>query len=108
MKHARRPALALRPLVALLQPLLGAGLALAAGGALAQTEATLKEVKVVEQADGGLQQPYAGGQLARGGSLGVLGTADVMDTPFSTTNYTAEQIQNQQARSVAEVVANDA
>lgn len=108
MKHARRPALALRPLVALLQPLLGAGLALAAGGALAQTEATLKEVKVVEQADGGLQQPYAGGQLARGGSLGVLGTADVMDTPFSTTNYTAEQIQNQQARSVADVVANDA
>lgn len=111
MKHVCTPSFALRPLVALLQPWLGAGLALAAGGVLAQTaatEATLKEVKVVEQAEGGLQQPYAGGQLARGGSLGVLGTADVMDTPFSTTNYTAEQLQNQQARSVADVVANDA
>jgi iron complex outermembrane receptor protein len=104
---------ALRPLLALIRPVLGAGLTLAAGSAAAQavepsSTATLTEVTVVEQAEGGLQKPYAGGQLARGGSLGILGTADVMDTPFSTTNYTAEQLQNQQARSVADVVANDA
>src|SRR5690606_385288 len=32
--------------------------------------------------------PYAGGQIARGGQVGMLGNKDVMDTPFSQTNYT--------------------
>jgi iron complex outermembrane recepter protein len=41
--------------------------------------------------------PYAGGQVATGGSLGLLGNRSVMDTPFNQTNYTAELIQNQQA-----------
>ncbi|KPC54157.1 TonB-dependent receptor [Amantichitinum ursilacus] len=52
--------------------------------------------------------PYAGGLVARGGSLGVLGTASVMDTPFSTTNYTAQGIDAVQARAIGDVIANDA
>lgn len=50
---------------------------------------------------------YAGGQVARGGRLGMLGNTDVMDAPFNITSYTAELLENQQARSLADVVAND-
>jgi iron complex outermembrane receptor protein len=72
-------------------------------------ESTLAAVTVTAEANtAGLANPYAGGQLARGGKIGVLGTLDIMDTPFSTTNYTSKLIENQQARSVADVVVNDA
>jgi iron complex outermembrane receptor protein len=50
---------------------------------------------------------YAGGQVARGGQVGMLGNKDVMDTPFSQTNYTNKTIQNQQARTVQDVLSND-
>lgn len=56
----------------------------------------------------GLAAAYAGGQVARGSRIGFLGNRDIMDTPFSGTSYTQELIQNQQARSVADVVQNDA
>lgn len=55
----------------------------------------------------GLQKNFAGNQVARGGRVGVLGNADMMDTPFNSTAYTAELIQDQQARSVSDVVQND-
>jgi iron complex outermembrane receptor protein len=51
--------------------------------------------------------PYAGGQVATGGSLGLLGNRNVMDTPFNQTNYTAQLIQNQQARTIRDVLMND-
>lgn len=51
--------------------------------------------------------PYAGGQVASGGSLGLLGNRSVMDTPFNQTSYTAELIQNQQARTIRDVLIND-
>lgn len=54
-----------------------------------------------------LPEAYAGGQVARGGGLGVLGNADVMDIPFSTTNYTEQMLQDQQARTLADVVVNE-
>ncbi|WP_431509189.1 TonB-dependent receptor [Variovorax sp. DAIF25] len=54
-----------------------------------------------------LAAPYAGGQVARGGRLGMLGTADIFETPFSTKAYTAELIRNQGARNVNDMVAND-
>ena len=54
-----------------------------------------------------LPKPYAGGQVAKGARLGTLGNLDVMDTPFNVTSYTAELIQDQQARSIADVVVND-
>ncbi|WP_181410418.1 TonB-dependent receptor [Nitrobacter winogradskyi] len=54
-----------------------------------------------------LPPAYAGGQVARGGQLGMLGNRDMMDTPFHQTNYTRKLIENQQARSIAEVLSND-
>ncbi|SFF30649.1 iron complex outermembrane recepter protein [Paracidovorax wautersii] len=71
--------------------------------------ASLAEVLVTGQAEraDGLPLAYAGGQVARGGRLGMLGNADVMDTPFSTTSYTAQLIEDQQASTVLEVLKND-
>ncbi|TBR21326.1 MAG: hypothetical protein EPO10_30090, partial [Reyranella sp.] len=51
--------------------------------------------------------PYAGGQVATGGQLGLLGNRPVMDTPFNQTSYTAKKIQEQQAKSVRDVLADD-
>jgi len=51
--------------------------------------------------------PYAGGQVASGGSLGLLGNRSVMDAPFNQTSYTAELIKNQQARTIRDVLMND-
>ncbi len=50
---------------------------------------------------------YAGGQVARGGRLGLLGDTDIMDAPFSITSYTEQTIEDQQARSVIDVLANE-
>ena len=55
----------------------------------------------------GLPSAYAGGQVARGGRLGLLGNVDIMDAPFNATNYTQALIQDQQARGVADVLQND-
>lgn len=70
---------------------------------------TLAEVRVTASAElpGDLPKPFAGGQIARGGRVGLLGNKDVMDTPFTSSNYTAELIANQQSRSIVDVLAND-
>jgi len=47
-------------------------------------------------------------RVERTGSLGVLGSSDVMDTPFSTTNYSSRMLEDQQARTLADVVVNEA
>ncbi|GKS88867.1 TonB-dependent siderophore receptor [Acidovorax sp. SUPP2539] len=113
-RHASRaePRFAPTPLARLVRHCVGAGLLIAAAGAGAQTAArtALDEVVVSDQAEaiGGLQKTYSGGQFARGGNLGILGNTDLMNVPFSTTNYTSELIDNQQARTVADVVMNDA
>ncbi|MNU52044.1 Ferrichrome receptor FcuA precursor [compost metagenome] len=103
-----------------LRPTVAASLlALHALTALAQTPAaepaapasgTLSTVTVEASADAsaeGLTKPFAGGQVARGGRVGILGNQDMMDSPFSSTSYTHELIQNQQAKSVADVLQND-
>ncbi|NPV23388.1 TonB-dependent receptor [Bradyrhizobium aeschynomenes] len=51
--------------------------------------------------------PYAGGQVASGGGLGLLGNRGVMDTPFNQTSFTSQLIQNQQARTIRDVLIND-
>lgn len=56
---------------------------------------------------GNLPPAYAGGQVARGSKLGILGNRDMMDTPFNTASYTSELIKNQEARTVADVLEND-
>lgn len=103
--------LALQPLVRLMAQCLGTGLAMVSMGAAAQTaDKSLQEVVVSDQAAaiGGLQKTYSGGQLARGGDLGILGRTDLMDVPFSTTNYTSALIENQQALNISDVVMSDA
>jgi iron complex outermembrane receptor protein len=85
--------------------LVNAAPAAAAGGA---GVATLPVATVTASAFDGLPAAYAGGQVARGGGLGMLGTANVMDVPFSTTNYTAEMLEDTQARTLADVVINEA
>lgn len=78
-------------------------------GAVMQ-EGELAAIVVQPSADAsaaGLLREYAGGQVARGSRVGILGSKDLMDTPFSTSSYTNQLIQNQQARSVADVVTND-
>ncbi|MCS3835871.1 iron complex outermembrane receptor protein [Pseudomonas sp. JAI111] len=52
-------------------------------------------------------EAYAGGQVARKGSQGLLGSKDFMETPFSMTTYTSEVVKNQQARTLGDLVAND-
>src|SRR5262245_3270816 len=54
-----------------------------------------------------LPEEFAGGQVARGGRVGLLGNLDMMDVPFTGTSYTEGLIRNQQARSVADVLQND-
>lgn len=72
-------------------------------------EQTLETVTVKAAAEvrGQPMPVYAGGQVASGGRVGLLGNKSVMDTPYSMTSYTQELIQNQQASTVADVVAND-
>ncbi|GGK04585.1 TonB-dependent receptor [Pseudomonas matsuisoli] len=70
----------------------------------------LNETAINASADAsadGLVEPYAGDQVARGGRVGILGNRDYMETPFTSTNYTSQLIQDQQARSVADVLQND-
>ncbi|WP_229728741.1 TonB-dependent receptor [Oxalicibacterium flavum] len=69
---------------------------------------TLPEVRVAAQAGrNDLPQVYAGGQVARGSRIGMLGNSDMFKTPFSVKSYTNELIRNQSARNVNDVVAND-
>ena len=55
-----------------------------------------------------LPEVYEGGQVGSGARIGLLGNQDVFDTPFSMTGYTSELIENQQAKTVADVIKNDA
>lgn len=51
---------------------------------------------------------YAGGEVASGGQAGILGNLDTMDMPFTQTSYTSKLIQDQQARTLGDVLKNDA
>ena len=88
---------------------------LASSVAQAQTPAagdaqTMPSVVVSASADAsaeGLSRAYAGGQVARGGRIGILGSVDMMDTPFGATSYTQQFISDQQARSVGDLLQSD-
>lgn len=49
----------------------------------------------------------AGGQVARGGRLGILGNRDAMDAPFSVSSYTSTLIKDQQAVTVGDLLERD-
>lgn len=73
--------------------------------AAATGSATLPQVTVTANAESsGL---YAGGQVARGGRVGLLGNRSNLDTPFSTTQYTAQLVEDQQAQNIGDVLVND-
>lgn len=54
-----------------------------------------------------LPETLAGGQVARGARLGMLGNKDVMDTPFSVTSYTAKTLADLQTVTVADALERD-
>ncbi|MBE3024703.1 TonB-dependent siderophore receptor [Janthinobacterium sp. GW458P] len=71
---------------------------------------TMPTVVVNASADAsaeGLSKAYAGGQVARGGRMGILGSVDMMDAPFGSTSYTQQFIADQQARSVGDLLQSD-
>ena len=89
---------------------------LAASHAAAQTTSAtnppatqaLSEVVVKSQHDPeALPAPAAGGKAARGARLGLLGNVDMLAAPVSATSYTQQAIQDQQARTLADVLQND-
>lgn len=70
----------------------------------------LTETSINASADAsaeGLTPEFQGGQVARGGRVGILGNQDYMETPFTSTAYTNQIIRDQQARSVSDIVQND-
>ncbi|WP_240350522.1 Plug domain-containing protein, partial [Pseudomonas viridiflava] len=75
------------------------------GGPMVLGETAISADKIAPQA---LPPVYAGGQVARGGQLGVLGSSDIMDVPFSMTSYTEQLIEDQQAEDIGDVLLNDA
>ncbi|MFA1626272.1 TonB-dependent receptor [Rhizobium mongolense] len=86
-------------------------LATVSRAALAQDATVLERIEIKAGSStstkGTAPDEYPGGQVARGGRIGLLGNRDFIDTPFNITSYTAEAIENQGAQTVADVVAND-
>jgi iron complex outermembrane receptor protein len=83
----------------------------APAGTVASDGEALPAIEVTGQGDrrpGELSAPYAGGQVATGSSLGLLGAKDALSTPFSTVSFTSKLIEDQQARTAADTLINDA
>lgn len=67
----------------------------------------LAPTSILGTQDAGGGDVFAGGQVARRGSQGLLGSRDFMETPFSMTTYTSEAVKNQQARTLGDLIASD-
>ena len=108
--HAPR-ALVIAIRAALTCGLLGAGASWAQTAPATAGVSTLTPIAVTGDAiptSGDTLPPAApGGQIARGGRLGVLGEQDAADVPFSVTSYTSALIESQQARNLSEVLKNN-
>ena len=94
-------------------------LALAVGAvthAALAAEAKPEDTMVVQSATGPdftpggdqLVPAFLDGQVANGGRLGMLGQQNAMDVPFNIISYTSKLVEDQQAKTIADVVANDA
>ncbi|MGM5018554.1 TonB-dependent receptor [Tardiphaga sp. 367_B4_N1_1] len=55
----------------------------------------------------GVVPAFAGGQVAQGGRLGLLGNTDTMKSPFNMTSYTDKFIRDQQAATAADALILD-
>ncbi|MFP3277728.1 MAG: TonB-dependent siderophore receptor [Paraburkholderia sp.] len=74
------------------------------------TDSKLPAIKVQSKSEalpGDLAPTFGGGQVARGADFGVLGQQKNLDVPFSMTTYTSKLIEDQQARTLADVLDND-
>lgn len=90
---------------------LGSMVATGAAYAAEQDESleTITVTSTALEAAGNTPPPaYAGGQVAQGGRLGILGEQEAMNVPFNVISYTDELIENQQADTVGDVLQNDA
>lgn len=82
-----------------------------AGASTPSQSLALPETMVQGSMDsaGSLPPAFAGGQVATGSRVGLMGTKDFMETPFSTISYTDEYIRNHQAQDIGSVIgATDA
>ncbi len=70
-------------------------------------DATSIDAQTNKTTKGASPDVFAGGQVARGGQMGVLGNQDNMDVPFTLTSYTSKLIEDQQAEDVGDVLLND-
>lgn len=66
------------------------------------------QVKANTEKSNTLPPVAPGGQAATGARVGILGNKDLLDTPFSMNSYTAQLIKDTQARTLADVLQNDA
>ena len=122
MSVARRPcserALTLAIRTAMLSSILAAGSATVWAADPKQSEQqdtvtteglTLDTTNVNARYNGATALPevLAGGQVARGARLGMMGNKDVMDTPFSVTSYTAKTLADLQTVTVADALERD-
>jgi len=84
------------------------GAAGAPGGAVQLDPVRVQANAPPAQAEiGNLPPAFPGGEVARGQRVGLLGNRDYMNTPFSGTAYTEKLIEDQQAITLSEVMANN-
>lgn len=102
VRHAGVPAL--KRIAVLLSGLGAAAGALANPAPAVPGDQAVPVVTVTGEAPGATTA-YAGGQVATGARMGFLGDKDFMETPFSTTAYTASYIQDLQAKDLTDVIA---
>ena len=79
-------------------------------GQAADASVTLNTIRITASADAsadGLMEPFAGGQVASGGRVGIFGNQKNLATPFNLTSYTNDYIQSKQAKSVGDVLKAD-
>jgi len=81
------------------------------GTAYAQQEnpVELDNIEVTSEYEALGEAPPArvGGQVATGARMGILGNAEVMDTPFSVTSYTDKTIEDRHAQSMVDLLVAD-
>lgn len=77
--------------------------------ATGQYDFTLEGIEVTANRNRASSLPpaYAGGQVARGANIGVLGNKDFMDTPFNVTSYTSQTVEDKQADTLYDVLISD-
>ncbi|WP_298241813.1 TonB-dependent siderophore receptor [uncultured Bradyrhizobium sp.] len=62
---------------------------------------------VALQSQAAVAAPFAGGQVAQGARLGLLGNTSTMKSPFSATSYTDKFVRDQQAATGADALILD-